>query len=77
LTVKKSAKKLHQKRCDQIVQKKLDAYKEELKRQQKYFFKDKAAKLAFIRKEEIECGVTPTITEEEIAAAEAKAATLV
>ncbi|XP_011500427.1 PREDICTED: 28S ribosomal protein S15, mitochondrial [Ceratosolen solmsi marchali] len=77
LTVKYSTKKLHEKRCDQIIQQKLDTYKAELQGQQKDFFKEKAEKLAFIRKEEIECGIVPTITELQIKEAEAKAASFV
>ncbi|XP_046628140.1 28S ribosomal protein S15, mitochondrial [Neodiprion virginianus] len=72
VTRKDSLRKLTQKHCDEIVQKKLDAYKAELTLKQKQFFKEKSEKLAFIRQEELECELEPTITEEEIQEAKNK-----
>ncbi|XP_015181333.1 PREDICTED: 28S ribosomal protein S15, mitochondrial [Polistes dominula] len=63
---KDSLRKLTQKHCDKIKQAKLDAYKAQLKQEQKTFFKDKVEKLIFIRKEELELGLEPTVTEDDI-----------
>ena len=52
--------------CDKVKQEKLNAYKSELKAQQKEFFREKAKKLAFIREEEIACGLEPTVNIEDI-----------
>lgn len=57
-----------------MVQKKLNAYKKELESQMKDFYREKAEKLEFIRNEEIDCGVEPTITQEDIETAKQKAA---
>ncbi|KAK2585692.1 hypothetical protein KPH14_010306 [Odynerus spinipes] len=65
---KDALRKLTQKHCDNIMKEKFDAYKEELKEQQKIFFKDKLEKLIFIRKEELQLGVEPTVTEDDIEA---------
>ncbi|XP_032685065.1 28S ribosomal protein S15, mitochondrial [Odontomachus brunneus] len=73
ITKKESLTRLTEKYCDKIVQEKLDSYKAELKAQQKDFFAEKAEKLAFIREEEIACGLKPTISEEDIARAKQKA----
>lgn len=70
---KESIRKLTQEYCDKIVKDKIDAHKEEIKVQKKIFYREKAEKLAFIRKEELECGVTPTVTEKSIATARRKA----
>ncbi|KAJ8669612.1 hypothetical protein QAD02_000871 [Eretmocerus hayati] len=75
LTIKDCTRRHLQKHCDEIIQKKLDDYRAELKSQQKDFFTEKAKKLEFIRNEEIACGVTPTVSEEEIAAAKQIVAT--
>lgn len=69
---KDSLRKLTDKHCDKIVQEKLDAYKKELVSQQKEFFKEKAEKLAFVREQELFCGVTPSVSEEEIEEAKKK-----
>ncbi|XP_015603946.1 28S ribosomal protein S15, mitochondrial [Cephus cinctus] len=76
VTRKDSLRKLTTKHCDKLVQEKLDAYRKELEEEQKIFFKEKAEKLAFIRAEEIACGVTPTVTEEQIEDVRKKAAEL-
>ncbi|XP_076652537.1 28S ribosomal protein S15, mitochondrial [Halictus rubicundus] len=73
VTRKDSIRKLTQDYCDKIVQDKIDAYKAEMRVQQKIFFREKAEKLAFIRNEELECGVTPTVTEQDIEAARREA----
>lgn len=69
---KDALRKLTQKHCDKIVEEKLNAYKEELKKQQKVFYEDKLEKLIFIQKEELQLGLEPTVTEEEIEATRKK-----
>ncbi|XP_015112185.1 28S ribosomal protein S15, mitochondrial [Diachasma alloeum] len=73
-TRKDSLRKLTSAHCEEVRQAKLDSYRAELEAQQKDFFKEKAEKLAFIRSEEIACGLEPTVSEAEIAAAQEKAA---
>ncbi|XP_029051503.2 28S ribosomal protein S15, mitochondrial [Osmia bicornis bicornis] len=63
---KDSLRMLTEEYCNNIIQGKIDAYKVELKEKQKKFYLEKAEKLTFIMKEEKECGLTPTVTEEEI-----------
>ncbi|XP_033332558.2 28S ribosomal protein S15, mitochondrial [Megalopta genalis] len=70
---KESIRRLTQEYCDKIIQNKIDAYKAQLREQKKNFYREKAEKLAFILKEETECGVNPSVTEEEIEAARKKA----
>ncbi|XP_043260440.1 28S ribosomal protein S15, mitochondrial [Colletes gigas] len=65
---KESLRILTQQHCDNIIQTKLNAYKDELNKQKKDFYLEKAEKLAFILKEEKECGLEPSVTEEEIEA---------
>ncbi|XP_058794490.1 small ribosomal subunit protein uS15m [Phymastichus coffea] len=77
LDYKSCTTRLMEKYCDKIVKEKLANYRQELESQQASFFKEKAEKLEFIRNEEIACGVTPTISEEEIEAAKQKAASFV
>lgn len=72
ITHRESLTRLTEKHCNQLVQQKLDAYKAELKAQQKDFYAEKAEKLAFIREEEIACGLSPTVSEEDIALAKQK-----
>jgi len=55
------------------VQEKIDTYKRELKELQKNFYIEKAEKLAFIREEELACGLQPSVNEEDIACARQKA----
>lgn len=69
---KDALRKLTQKHCDKIVEEKLNAYKEELKKQQKGFYEEKLEKLIFIRNEELGLGLEPTVTEEEIEATRKK-----
>lgn len=73
---KDSIRRLTQVYCDNIVQKKLDAYRMELREEQKIFYAEKAEKLAYILETEKECGVTPTVTEEDIEATRKKLAEL-
>lgn len=44
----------------------MDAYKAELERQQRQFYKQKLSNFIFIRNEELELGVEPTVTEDDI-----------
>ncbi|KAL7305472.1 hypothetical protein TKK_0002210 [Trichogramma kaykai] len=62
--------------CDNMIQQKLEEYKNELDEQKGEFFKDKVEKLQFIRNEEIACGKEPTITEEMIEEAQKQAASI-
>ncbi|XP_018401951.1 PREDICTED: 28S ribosomal protein S15, mitochondrial [Cyphomyrmex costatus] len=73
ITRKDSLRRLTEKRCNELVQEKLDIYKRELKELQKDFYIEKAEKLAFIREEEITCGLQPSVNEEDIACAKQKA----
>lgn len=66
VTRKESIRKLAAMHCKKIKQERLDSYKAELKAKQKNFYLEKAKKLAFIREEEIACGLTPTVNEEDI-----------
>ncbi|XP_012219283.1 small ribosomal subunit protein uS15m [Linepithema humile] len=66
ITRKESFTRLTEKYCDKIVQDKLTAYKKELEDLQKDFYKEKAEKLAFIREEELACGLPPSVSEEDI-----------
>jgi small subunit ribosomal protein S15 len=47
-------------------QQRLDAYKASLEAQQVEFLREKVQKLQWIRKEEEECGVEPTVSETDI-----------
>lgn len=73
ITRKDSLRRLTEKHCDKLVQEKLHVYKTELKKLQKDFYIEKAEKLAFIREEELACGLQPSISEEDIACAKQKA----
>lgn len=73
VTRKGSLRRLTEKYCNKIVQDKLDTYKAELYTLQKDFYAEKAAKLAFIREEEITCGLELTVTEDDIEHAKQKA----
>ncbi|XP_077260020.1 28S ribosomal protein S15, mitochondrial [Temnothorax americanus] len=70
---KESLRRLTEKHCDKLVREKLDTYKRELKELQKDFYAEKAEKLAFVRKEELACGLRPSVSEEDIARAKLKA----
>lgn len=73
ITRKESLTRLTEKHCNKLVQEKLDIYKKELKDLQKDFYMEKAEKLAFIREEELACGLQPSVSEEEIVCAKEKA----
>ncbi|XP_011059863.1 PREDICTED: 28S ribosomal protein S15, mitochondrial, partial [Acromyrmex echinatior] len=73
ITRKDSLRRLTEKYCNELVQEKLDIYKKELEKLQKDFYIEKAEKLAFIREEEIACGLQPSVSEEDIADAKQKA----
>lgn len=66
---KNALRKLTQNYCDAIIQEKLDAFKKELKEQQKIFYAEKAKKLERILKDEKEYGLNCTVTQEDIEAA--------
>lgn len=66
-------RRLTEKHCNKLVQDKLDAYKMELKELQKDFYKEKAEKLAFIREEELACGLQPSVSEQDVENARQKA----
>jgi len=73
ITRKESFTRLTEKHCKKLVQDKLDAYKKELSDLQKDSYKEKAEKLAFIRGEEIACGLQPSVSEKDIERARRKA----
>ncbi|XP_012530728.1 28S ribosomal protein S15, mitochondrial [Monomorium pharaonis] len=73
ITRKESLRRLTEKHCDKIVQEKLNIYKRKLKELQKDFYTEKAERLAFIREEELACGLKPSVSEEDIACARQKA----
>lgn len=66
ITRKESLTRLTEKHCNKIIQDKLNTYKRELKDLQKDFYREKAEKLAFIREEELACGLQPSVSEEDI-----------
>ncbi|EFN74889.1 28S ribosomal protein S15, mitochondrial [Camponotus floridanus] len=70
---KESIRRLTEKHCDRLVQDKLNNYKGELKMLQRQFYVEKAEKLAFIREEELACGLEPTVSEKDIEEAKKKA----
>lgn len=67
---KKSIRYLTKRYCDEFIEQKLNEYKEVLESQKLDFIKDKISTLQWIRKEELECGVEPTVTETDIQNAE-------
>ncbi|KAL6442041.1 hypothetical protein ACFW04_002403 [Cataglyphis niger] len=73
ITRKDSLRRLTEKHCDKLVQDKLNIYKKKLKVLQKQFYIEKAEKLAFIREEELACGLEPSVSEEDVAKAKEKA----
>jgi len=66
ITRKDSLRKLTDKHCEEVKQQRLDAYRASLEAQQVDFLRTKVQKLQWIRKEEEECGVKPTVTEKDI-----------
>ncbi|XP_076758323.1 28S ribosomal protein S15, mitochondrial [Xylocopa sonorina] len=70
---KDSIRRLTKNYCKDIIQKKLDAYRDQLKAEQKVFYLEKAEKLKSIMETEKEYGLEQTVTEEDIEAAQKKA----
>jgi small subunit ribosomal protein S15 len=66
ITRKDSLRKLTDKHCVDVKQQKIDAYRASLEAQQVDFLREKAQKLQWIRNEEKECGVEPTVSEADI-----------
>lgn len=66
---KNALRQLTKNYCDDIIQQKLNAFKAELKEQQKTFFAQKAKNLEYILEEEKKYGLEPTVTQEQIDAA--------
>lgn len=63
---KDSLRKLTDEYCDKIRQDRLDTYRQELRNAQPAFLEEKIRTLEHIRTEQEECGVTPTVTTDEI-----------
>lgn len=63
---KDALRKLTRNYCDAIIQEKLDAFKKELKEQQKIFYAEKVKKLEYILKVEKEYGFELSVTQEDI-----------
>lgn len=68
VTRKESLKKLAILHCENLKQQRLDAYRNILESQQVEFLEKKLKNLEFIRKEQQECQVAVTVSEEEIKA---------
>lgn len=68
-TRRKSIRQLTDDYCDALRNHRLLEYKQKLDNEKENFLKEKVETLEWIRKEELECGVTPSITEEEITSA--------
>lgn len=66
---RKSLTQLTHDYCDALRNHRLSEYKQKLDDEKENFLKEKVQTLEWIRNEELECGVTPTITEEEITSA--------
>ncbi|XP_045471328.1 28S ribosomal protein S15, mitochondrial [Harmonia axyridis] len=66
VTRKDSLRKLTDKYCDQLKKDKLDELKLLLEAQQPAFLEEKIRVLEFIQDEERDCGIEPTISQEEI-----------
>ncbi|KAF5273590.1 hypothetical protein FQR65_LT04588 [Abscondita terminalis] len=66
ITRKESLQKLTDKYCDEIKSERLSAYRAQLEAEQPSFLQEKIDTLEFIRKEQEECNVEVTVTQEEI-----------
>lgn len=66
---KKSLRRLTSQWCDEVKSKKLAEYRNELDSKKEMFLKQKLETLEWVKKEEIECGVEPTITDADIESA--------
>lgn len=63
---KKSLRKLTDLHCEEVRKQRLEEYKEKLNAAKKDFLVKKAETLQWIMKEEKECGVEPTVTQEQV-----------
>uniref|UniRef100_A0A0V0G7D8 Small ribosomal subunit protein uS15m n=1 Tax=Triatoma dimidiata TaxID=72491 RepID=A0A0V0G7D8_TRIDM len=63
---KRSLRMLTDKYCEEIINQKLDKYKESLEAQQEEFLEEKIKTLKWIMKEEIGCGLDTSINEDDI-----------
>lgn len=63
---KKSLRRLTSQWCEKVKAEKLNKYQNELEKEKEQFLKDKLETLIWAQKEEIECGITPTITDDDI-----------
>lgn len=66
ITRKESLRKLTDIHCEKLRQDKLDTYRKHLEAQQLSFLKKKIENLQFIRKEQLECKVPVTVTQDQI-----------
>ncbi|RZB39093.1 Ribosomal S15 domain containing protein [Asbolus verrucosus] len=66
ITRKESLQKLTDKYCEGIREERLEAYKKMLQTEQPAFLQEKIQSLQFIQKEQQNCGVEVTVTDEEI-----------
>lgn len=67
---KKSLRRLTSQWCDKVRGEKLADYRNQLNMEKEQFLMDKIDKLKWIQKEEIECGIPPTVTDADIEAAQ-------
>lgn len=63
---KRSLRMLTKNYCDDIINSRLRDYKKSLENEQEKFLEEKVQKLEWMVKEELECGVEPTVTEDDI-----------
>lgn len=68
-TRQKSIRSLTNDYCDNLRARKLSELRQKFEDEKESFLRQKVESLKWMRKEEIECGVKPTISEEEIEAA--------
>lgn len=66
---KKSLRRLTSQWCDEVKSKKLAEYRNELDNEKEIFLKHKLETLEWAKKEEVECGVEPTVTDADIESA--------
>ncbi|EDW60020.1 small ribosomal subunit protein uS15m [Drosophila virilis] len=66
VTRKESLQKLTDIYCEKIKEERLEAYHKELQAQQIPFLEDAIKKMLFVRKEQIDCDVPVTVTEQQI-----------
>ena len=63
---KKSIRYLTQRYCDEFKERKLNEYRDILESQKLGFLQEKISTLEWIKKEELECGTEPTVTDADI-----------